>query len=132
MRRGPATGILGLLLLLAASPGVCQSRHSGRRQQSSPKPDESTNSQVLPSFNGIVRGIDSKMLLLEEEDQNTMQFYCTKKTRYFDGNNKIKVSQIKNGDRVSVEARLGPDGKPEAVNVRLEHEKPAQGDSSTN
>ena len=70
------------------------------------------------------------MLLLEEPDQNTMQLYCTKKTRYFDGDKKIKASQIKVGDRVSVEARLGPDGKPEAVNVRLEREKPAQGTGS--
>ena len=92
--------------------------------------DQSTTEKALPEFAGIVRGLDKKMLLLEEADQNTMQLYCTKKTQYFDGEKKVKASEIKVGDRVSVEARLGPDGKPEAVNVRLEREKPAHGDGS--
>ena len=63
--------------------------------------------------------------MLEQSDQNTMHLFCTRKTQYFDGSKKIKISGIKVGDRVSVEARLGPDGKPEAVNVRLDREKPA-------
>ena len=125
MKRGFAVPVL--LLLLAAAPAVCQSGRGGRRQSGarSQNPDQSTSDKALPNFTGIVRGMDSKMLLVEEADQNTMQFYCTKKTRYFDGSNKIKGSQIKAGDRVSIEARLGPDGKPEAVYVRLEREKPS-------
>ena len=123
MHRGVAIPVL--LLILGASPAVCQ---SGRGRRSSTarnqNPDQSTSAQALPDFTGIVRGADSKMLLIEQADQNTMQFYSTKKTQYFDGSKKIKVSQIKAGDRVSVEARLGPDGKPEAVNVRLERQEP--------
>ena len=121
-----------LLLLLAAAPAACQTGHPGRHQSAKRggTQDQSTSDKALPDFTGIVRGLDKKMLLLEGPDQNTMQLYCTKKTRYFDGENKIKASQIKVGDRVSVEARLGPDGKPEAVNVRLEREKPAQGTGS--
>lgn len=117
-----------VLLLLAAAPAVCQSGRAGRRQSAarSSNTDQSTSDKALPNFAGIVRGLDKKMLLLDQADQNTMQLYCTKKTRYFDGSNKIKASQIQAGDRVSVEARLGPDGKPEAVNVRLEREKPSQ------
>ncbi|HEY1206318.1 MAG: hypothetical protein ABSH46_00165 [Bryobacteraceae bacterium] len=122
MKRGFAIPVV--LLLLAAAPAVCQ---SGRRRQSTTRSntDQSTSDKAMPNFAGIVRGLDKKMLLLEQADQNTMQLYCTKKTQYFDGANKIKAKQIQTGDRVSVEARLGPDGKPEAVNVRLEHEKPA-------
>ena len=116
-----------LLLLLASVPAACQNGRPGRRQSAhGANADLSTSDKALPNFTGIVRGVDSRLLLLEEGDQNTMQLYCTKKTRYFDGSNKIKVSGIKAGDRVSVEARLGPDGKPEAVNVRLEHQKPSE------
>ncbi len=115
-----------LLLVMAAGPAVCQGRRGGRRSTpGAQNKDESTSKDALPEFTGIVRGIDSKMLLLEQEDQNAMEFYSTKKTQYFDGSKKIKVAEIKTGDRVSVEARLGPDGKPEAVNVRLERQKPS-------
>jgi hypothetical protein len=113
------------LILVTTGPAACQ---YGRRRQStgrSGNTDQSTSDKALPNFTGSVRGLDKKMLLLEEADQNTMQLYCTSKTRYFDGTNKIKASQIKVGDRVSVEARLGPDGKPEAVNVRLERDQPS-------
>jgi len=116
-----------LLLLLVAAPAACQVGRPGRRQ-STPRGtgDQSTSDKALPNFGGVVRGLDKKKLLLEQADQNTMQLFITKKTQYFDGDKKIKASAIKVGDRVSVEARLGPDGKPEAVNVRLEREKPAQ------
>jgi hypothetical protein len=95
--------VLTMLLLLAA---LCRGTGPG---------DE----QPLPNFTGIARGADGKVLLLEQADQNTMQFACTRKTHYFDGTKRIKPSAIHAGDQVSVEARLGPDGKPEAVNVRL-------------
>jgi hypothetical protein len=102
----PVKGLaLSMLLLVAAAPAVSR---AGRGDQ-----------QVLPSFTGTVRGADSKMLLLERQDENTMEFACTKKTRYFEGAKRIKPSDIHAGDRVTVEAGLGPDGKPEAVNVRL-------------
>jgi hypothetical protein len=121
-----------MLLLLAAAPAPCQTGRPGRRQSAGRggNPDQSTTDKALPDFTGIVRGLDKKVLLLEEPDQNTMKLYCTKKTQYFVGENKIKASQIKVGDRVSVEARLGPDGKPEAVHVRLERDQPAPGTGS--
>src|SRR5208283_6218007 len=111
-----------LLLSLAAAPATCQTGRTGRRQSTArgSNADQSTSDKALPNFTGIVRGVAKKTLLLEQADQNTMQFFCTGKTQYFDGSNKIKAKQIQAGDRVSVEARLGPDGKPEAVNVRLE------------
>ena len=124
--------VLILLALLAALPAAGQTGRRERRQSAGRggTQDQSTTEKALPEFAGIVRGLDKKMLLLEEADQNTMQLYCTKKTQYFDGEKKIKASEIKVGDRVSVEARLGPDGKPEAVHIRLERDKPAPGSGS--
>jgi hypothetical protein len=127
MKCGFAVAIAGLLVLLAPAAAVCQTGRRGRVSGSTGNLDNPTSGigQALPNFTGIVRGLDSKGLMLEQSDQNTMHLFCTRKTQYFDGSKKIKISGIKVGDRVSVEARLGPDGKPEAVNVRLDREKPA-------
>jgi hypothetical protein len=88
------------------------------RDNKQKSPDES-----LPSFAGTVRGIDSKALTLERPDANTLEFNCSKKTKYYDGSKKVKASAIKPGDRVSVEAKRAPDGTLDAVNVRLERQK---------
>jgi hypothetical protein len=103
-------------------------RSGGRGGTSLPRtgPDigkQKPNNDPLPSFGGTVRGIDSKALTIERPDANTIAFNCSKKTTYYDGSKKIKVSEIKPGDQVSVEAKRAPDGSLDAVNVRLEHQK---------
>lgn len=75
--------------------------------------------QPLASFTGTVRQINSTTLTLAREDQDDLDISCTYHTHYFSGARKIKRSQIKPGDRVSVETKLDLYLKPEAVNVRL-------------
>ena len=76
--------------------------------------------QPLATFSGVVEEIDGKKITLEDADANTLQFVLTHKTRYFAGTKKIKASDIKPGDRVSIETKRFPDGELEAINVRLE------------
>lgn len=76
--------------------------------------------QPLATFTGVVQEIDSKKLALQDADSNTLQFVLTHKTRYYSGNKRIKGSDIKRGDRVSIETKRFPDGELEAINVRLE------------
>ena len=80
----------------------------------------------LATFTGTVHAMDGKTLTVEDADAKTLQFFCTHRTRYFDGSKKIKSSDIKPGDVVSVESKPAPDGELEAVNVRREHPKPPQ------
>ena len=75
--------------------------------------------QPLASFTGTVRQINSTSLTLIRPDQEDLDISCTHKTHYYKGGRKIGRSQIKPGDRVSVETRLDLYLKPEAVNVRL-------------
>jgi hypothetical protein len=89
---------------------------TGSKKQKSPD-------EPLPSFPGIVRGIDAKGLTIERPDSNTMDFHCSKKTKYFDGSKKIKPSDVKPGDSVSVEAKRAIDGSLDAVSVRLDRRK---------
>ena len=77
----------------------------------------------LATFTGTVHAMDGKTLVVEDADAKTLPFFCTHKTRYFDGSKKIKSSDIKPGDRVSVESKPARDGELEAVNVRREHPK---------
>jgi Domain of unknown function (DUF5666) len=75
----------------------------------------------LATFTGTVHDMDGKTLTVEDADAKSLHFFCTHKTRYFDGSKKIKGSDIKPGARVSVESKTALDGELEAVNVRLEH-----------
>ena len=99
--------VLGFLLILAA----------GRPADAQIIPEP------LATFTGVVKDIDGKALTLDEADGNTLRFVCTRKTRYYDGNRKIKASAIKSGAHVTVETKRFPDGELEAINVRLEHPK---------
>jgi hypothetical protein len=75
----------------------------------------------LATFTGTVHDMDGKTLTVEDADAKSLPFFCTHKTRYFDGSKKIKSSDIKPGDHVSVESKTARDGEMEAVNVRREH-----------
>lgn len=75
----------------------------------------------LATFTGTVHDMDGKTLTVEDADGKTLHFFCSHKTRYFDGSKQIKSSDIKPGDQVSVESKTRLNGEPEAVNVRREH-----------
>jgi hypothetical protein len=92
-------------------------------RQTRPGGKQNTEAGVLPAFDGVVRGLDKKLLTLERPDANTMEFHCSKKTSYYDGTRKIKISAIKDGDPVLVEAKRAPDGSLDAVNIRLNRKK---------
>ena len=77
----------------------------------------------LATFTGTVHDMDGKTLTVEDADAKSLHFFCTHKTRYFDGSKRIKGSDIRPGARVSVESKTARDGELEAVNVRLEHPK---------
>lgn len=118
-----------LLLFIVANVASAQSPYPGRSSRGSrggtSLPSAAPNSDaLLPNFDGTVRGIDSKGLTIELPDSNTLEFNCTKKTKYYDGTKKIKPKDIKPGDHVSVEAKPAPDRSLDAVNVRLGHPKP--------
>jgi hypothetical protein len=123
-----------LLLIVVAAIAIAQVGRSYPGQPGrgvglpSAVPDIGTKKQKspdepLPSFPGTVRGIDAKGLTIERPDSNTMDFHCSKKTKYFDGSKKIKPSDVKPGDHVSVEAKRAIDGSLDAVSVHLDRQK---------
>ncbi len=79
--------------------------------------------EPLASIYGAVKVSEPKTLIVETADSNTIEFYCTKRTRYFEGNKRISQAQLKPGDLVRVESRTNLLGEPEAVNVYREMDK---------
>ena len=123
-----------LFVLGAGIPGQVQPGHAsmedprigltrpialGMRQTKAPK--EKAPEEALATFTGTVRGIDGKILRLDSAESEPLDFNLSRKTKYYDGLKEIKRNAIKTGDHVSVEARPMPDGKPDAVKVRLDH-----------
>jgi hypothetical protein len=94
--------------LVAGVPGVCQPE------------------VPLASFTGNIRQLNNNSFTIDGPDSNTLEFFCTRKTRYYDGAGKLNRSALKPGDRVSVDARRALDGTLEAVNVHRERQKPAK------
>ncbi len=78
------------------------------------------NALVLPSFNGLLKVIDKKFVLLESEDGNTQKINITKKTKFFDGEKAITATDFKEGDRISAEVQIAPDRSFDGVYIRLE------------
>lgn len=121
MKRVPRICVVALLALGSALPGASQvyrPRQSIGKANPAAIPDE-----PLATFTGAVQDVDKKLLRIKSEDANTLQFVCSRKTQFFDGDKKIKVTDIKPGDRVSVDSKRFRDGELEAINVHVEHPK---------
>ena len=109
---------LGLVVLATTPAGLPQ--YYPRMGKAAPG---AVGEEPLATFTGAVQDIDKKILRIKSEDANTLQFVCDHKTQFFDGDKKIKVTDIKPGDQVSVETKRFRNGELEAIHVRLQHAK---------
>ncbi len=91
-----------------------------QKQRGAANPNNKNAAMVLPNFNGLLKAIDKKFVLLESEDGNTQKINITKKTKFFDGEKMITAADFKEGDRVSAEVQIAPDRTFDGVNIRLE------------
>jgi hypothetical protein len=118
-------GLGVLLLLVFGLPAFSQYGRSmpGGRGRVPSTLGTTVPNEPLASFTGAVENIDKKKITVQESESNTLQFVCSRKTQYYDGDKKIKLSDIKPGDRVTVETKRLADGEMEAINVHIEHPK---------
>jgi hypothetical protein len=116
---------LSILLLLAFGlPAFSQFGRPMPGGRRGPSTSGATIPNVpLATFTGAVQSIDKKTLTLQDADSKTLQFICSRKTQYYDGDKKIKSSDIKPGDQVSVETKRFADGEMEAINIHIERPK---------
>jgi hypothetical protein len=103
-----------LVALLLASTCPAQYRR-GRQQDPYGGPVDS----MAADFQGTVRGVTSKDLVMETADGNTMEFRITRKTVIRRGNAEAKASAIEVGMKVNVAAKKAPDNSLDAVRIEL-------------
>ena len=76
--------------------------------------------EILPSFGGVLRSVSGKQLAIATPDDNEIRFHVVRGTTAYAGAKKISLSALRKGQRVSVEARVAPDGSFDAVTVHVE------------
>ena len=76
-------------------------------------------------LDGTLKMISSKRLTIEVEQGNTIDFYVTRKTAFYDGDTKVNASALKPGMRVSVEAKMIAGTTADAIAVHIVHAKQA-------
>ena len=111
MKRTHTHGLAGLLFLAALVLAPAAFARDDKIQE------------PLATIHGVVQSSTSKKLVVETGDSNTLEFFCTKKTRYFEGKKKITSADLAKDDLVTVESRPTLLGEAEAVNIYREVEK---------
>jgi hypothetical protein len=116
--------VLMMLLMGFAFGQQRAPRQPSRNQVNIPK--TTPGADVAVEFAGTTSSITSKKLTLAKDDsakgeENSLDFELSKKTLILDGDKKLKSSDVKNGQAVTVEAKRQIDGTLEAVTIRLQH-----------
>lgn len=74
---------------------------------------------VAADFEGTVRSMTNKELLVETADGNSLQFHLTRKTVYLKDKATVKAAAIEVGMHVLVEGKKAPDNSLDAVRVEV-------------
>jgi len=99
----------------------------GKRQSTKDKPPD----KVLPSFQGTLKRLDAKTIVLEMDDFRILEFKRTDKTKFLKNGDEMKPADFKVGDRISIEGEEDVEANLTAVNVYWEKQgtgKPAKAD----
>jgi hypothetical protein len=79
---------------------------------------------ALPTFAGPVKDFDGKILTIDQGEGNALQFHCSRKTKYYDGDKKKDSSILQPGVVVNVTGKQAADASLDAVTVRVEKVQP--------
>jgi hypothetical protein len=134
----PSRCAAGVLCFLAVCyPGLPQSGPvpgarppAGRTSRTASQTRESgaiEGEKPLATFSGTLKSIESKSLMLQRPDAQPLEFHVSRKTSFFAGTKKVKSSDVKQGDAIVVEAQVSPNGKLDAVNVRVTRDERSSG-----
>ncbi len=114
------------LVLLAFSLPLPAQRMPRQGRSPGQIPGGDAGPDLLVDFKGTLSIVTAKKLTLRLEDsakgeENTMELSLSRKTVAYDGDKKLKLTDLKTGQTVDVEAKRQIDGTMEAVVVHLGH-----------
>jgi len=115
VRYSGVVSVIRVFILLGLVTVVVPAQYRRGRQQDINAPVE----RMPADFEGSVRGVTSKELVIETADGNTLQFRLTRKTEYYTGKQKSKASAVEVGMHAKVEGRKAPDNSLDAVRVEV-------------
>jgi hypothetical protein len=120
MRYVLIVAVLGFSLISSAQYMPRQRTRPGQVPSGDAGPD------LLVDFHGTITSLTSKTLVLTLDDskkgeENAMEISLSRKTVAMDGDKKIKMTDLKTGKSVDVEAKRQIDGSMEAVTIHLDH-----------
>lgn len=115
---------LSILAVLGCSL-ISSAQYMPRQRTPGQVPAGDAGPGLLVDFHGTVTSLTSKKLLLTLDDskkgeENTMELSLSKKTVAMDGDKKLKITDLKAGQSVDVEAKRQIDGSMEAVKIHLD------------
>ena len=118
--------MLGCSLISTSLISSAQYMPRPRTRSPGQVPSGDAGPDLLVDFHGTVTSLTSKKLLLTLDDskkgeENTMELSLSKKTVAMDGDKKLKITDLKTGQSVDVEAKRQIDGSMEAVTIHLGH-----------
>lgn len=117
----PHLGRVFVVFLMIGASAFSQGRpQRSRGTRPGANPNDKNAAMVMPNFNGVLKGIDKKFILLETEDGNEQKVNLTKKTKYFEGEKTIGWGDLKVGDKIAAEVMLAPDRSFDGVNIRVD------------
>jgi hypothetical protein len=117
-------GIVSPVLLLAQYPYP----YPRTRPGAPGTPHPPAYKDVAGSFHGKLKELNSKEILIETEDDQTVSIHRSRKTKFLKGKESIKASDIDLETMVTVDASEDPDLKLTAVSVTVDP-PPKNGDT---
>ncbi len=76
--------------------------------------------QPTPTFEGTLKRLDQKIIIVDLDDYRSLEFRRTGKTKFFADGKETAKPDFNRGDRVLIEATQDVEGYLTAVNVRLQ------------
>ncbi len=81
-----------------------------------------TNKETVVRTSGKLRRIDQKLITVDADDERTLEYQRTAKTKFYKASEEIEAASLKPGDGVSVESTQDNDGRLIASAVYFEKE----------
>lgn len=108
--------LVALSLLCLFSPLLPGQRRAAPLPKASPQPIKG----VVVTFQGVLKKLTKKEILIESDENQLLTMRCSRKTKFHDQDGEIKPSDIDLESRVSVDASEDVDLKLMAINVRVD------------
>jgi hypothetical protein len=127
--------ILRILLLLGVvSPALLLAQYpypypQARRNVAPGTPVPPAYKDVAGSFHGKLKELNSKEIMIETDDNQTVSIHRSRKTKFLQGKKSIKPTDIDLETPITIDASEDPDLKLTAVDVIVDPPPKKNGDS---